>query len=81
MHRDAVVESRRLKPEISPLGAHGIPIRHELEFELALDLRPSEVRHPPLRHLALVVHDQDRSRRFYATISGLTVSSAVLTAP
>jgi catechol 2,3-dioxygenase-like lactoylglutathione lyase family enzyme/ribosomal protein S18 acetylase RimI-like enzyme len=70
MHRDAVVESRRLKPEISPLGAHDIPIRHELEFELALDLRPSEVRHQPLRHLALAVHDQDRSRRFYATYFG-----------
>jgi GNAT superfamily N-acetyltransferase len=40
MHRDAVVESRRLKPEISSLGADDIPIRHELEFELALDLPP-----------------------------------------
>jgi ribosomal protein S18 acetylase RimI-like enzyme len=42
MHRDAVVESRRLKPEISLLGADDIPIRHELEFELALDVRPPE---------------------------------------
>lgn len=42
MHPDAVVESRRLKPEISLLGAHHIPIRHELEFELALDARPPE---------------------------------------
>jgi GNAT superfamily N-acetyltransferase len=42
MHRDAVVESRRLKPEISLLGAHDIPIRHELEFELALDVRAPE---------------------------------------
>lgn len=41
MHRDAVVESRRLKPEISALGAHGIPIRHELEFELALHAQAS----------------------------------------
>jgi GNAT superfamily N-acetyltransferase len=41
MHRDAVVESRRLKPEISLIGAHDIPIRHELEFELAL-VRPPE---------------------------------------
>jgi ribosomal protein S18 acetylase RimI-like enzyme len=38
MHRDAVVESRRLKPEISLLGADDIPIRHELELELALAL-------------------------------------------
>jgi GNAT superfamily N-acetyltransferase len=33
LHRDALRESRRLKPEISEIGAHGIPIRHELEFE------------------------------------------------
>jgi hypothetical protein len=42
MHRDAVVESRRLKPEISALGADGIPILHELEFELVLDVQPPE---------------------------------------
>jgi len=46
MHRDAVCESRRLKPEISALGAHGIPIRHELEFELALHAQDSN-RRPP----------------------------------
>ena len=41
MHRDALIESRRLKPEISRLGADDIPIRHELEFEIefALDCR------------------------------------------
>lgn len=43
MHRDAVVESRRLKPEISALGAHGIPIRHELEFEVALPAQAASV--------------------------------------
>jgi ribosomal protein S18 acetylase RimI-like enzyme len=37
MHRDAVIESRRLKPEISTIGAHDIPIRHELEFEITFD--------------------------------------------
>ena len=37
LHRDAVLESRRLKTEISERGADDIPIRHELEFELALD--------------------------------------------
>ena len=42
MHRDAVVEGRRLKPEISPLGEHDIPIRHELGFQLALDVRQHE---------------------------------------
>jgi DNA-3-methyladenine glycosylase I len=33
-HRDAVTRGRRLKPEIGEAGEHGIPIRHELEFEL-----------------------------------------------
>jgi hypothetical protein len=35
-HRDALGESRRLKPAIPATGAHGIPIRHELEFELRI---------------------------------------------
>ena len=33
VHRDAVTESRHLKPEIPETGTDGIPIRHELEFE------------------------------------------------
>jgi GNAT superfamily N-acetyltransferase len=33
---NAVEESRKLKPEISQLGLHGIPIRDELELELTL---------------------------------------------
>lgn len=33
-HRDALDESRRIKPSIPKVGAHGIPLRHELEFEL-----------------------------------------------
>jgi len=32
-HRDAVAESRRLKPAIPATGNDGIPVRHELEFE------------------------------------------------
>jgi GNAT superfamily N-acetyltransferase len=32
-HRDAANETRRLKPELPELGNHGIPLRHELEFE------------------------------------------------
>ena len=32
-HQEAVTEGRRLKPEISEVGANGIEIRHELEFE------------------------------------------------
>jgi catechol 2,3-dioxygenase-like lactoylglutathione lyase family enzyme/GNAT superfamily N-acetyltransferase len=70
MHRDAVVESRQLKPDISLLGANDIPIRHELEFELVLSARRPEPRTPRLRHLALAVRDQERSRRFYATYFG-----------
>jgi N-acetylglutamate synthase-like GNAT family acetyltransferase len=35
-HRDAVDESRALKPELPPEGAHGIPIRHEIELEFPL---------------------------------------------
>jgi GNAT superfamily N-acetyltransferase len=35
-HRDAVEKSRELKPELPPTGAHGIPIRHEIEFEYPL---------------------------------------------
>ncbi len=36
VHRGAVDESRRAKPTIPLVGAHGIPIHDELEFELAL---------------------------------------------
>ena len=32
-HRDAATETRRLKPELPETGDHGIPLRHELEFE------------------------------------------------
>ena len=35
-HRDAVTRSRKLKPELPELGAHGIPIQHEIEFEYPL---------------------------------------------
>ncbi len=33
---DGVEVSRRVKPSIPTEGAHGIPLRHELEFELRL---------------------------------------------
>ena len=35
-HIGAMEQSRRLKPAIPLLGMHGIPIRHELEFEMTL---------------------------------------------
>ena len=36
LHRDAVTAGRQLKPEIPEVGDYGLPIRHELEFELLL---------------------------------------------
>jgi N-acetylglutamate synthase-like GNAT family acetyltransferase len=35
-HRDAVTNARGLKPELPEQGEHGIPIRHEIEFEYPL---------------------------------------------
>lgn len=40
-HRDAVSDNRALKPELPEIGAHGIPVRHELEFEAPLRLNDS----------------------------------------
>jgi GNAT superfamily N-acetyltransferase len=37
LHRDAVTEARKLKPEIPLIGGDGIAVRHEIEFELSLD--------------------------------------------
>ncbi len=39
MHRGAVDESRKYKPEIPLLGMDGIPIRDEIELEMALEER------------------------------------------
>lgn len=36
VHRNAVEVSRRLKPQIPPIGLDGIPLRDELELELML---------------------------------------------
>lgn len=36
VHRNALEASRKLKPEIPFTGQDGIPIRHELEFEITL---------------------------------------------
>jgi N-acetylglutamate synthase-like GNAT family acetyltransferase len=36
LHRDAVAAARLLKPEIPATGEDGIPIRHEIEFDLIL---------------------------------------------
>ena len=39
VHRGAIAESRKLKPEISLFGAGGRPIEDEVEFELVLEER------------------------------------------
>jgi ribosomal protein S18 acetylase RimI-like enzyme len=36
IHRDAIEQSRDMKPQIPLTGAHGIPIRDEIELELLL---------------------------------------------
>ena len=36
VHRDALAESRRLKPSLPPVGRDGIPLRDEFELELQL---------------------------------------------
>ncbi|RMH28221.1 MAG: GNAT family N-acetyltransferase [Planctomycetota bacterium] len=36
IHRNAVQEARKLKPEIPDIGLDGIPIRHEIEMEYRL---------------------------------------------
>jgi DNA-3-methyladenine glycosylase I len=36
IHRDALNESRRLKPQIPIIGLDGIPLRDEIELELTL---------------------------------------------
>ena len=37
-HKNAVIELRRIKPEIPQLGFDEIPIRHEIEFEYLINL-------------------------------------------
>ncbi|MEM6284414.1 MAG: GNAT family N-acetyltransferase, partial [Chloroflexota bacterium] len=36
VHRDAITEARRLKPEIPLVGMDDIPIRDEIELEMRL---------------------------------------------
>jgi N-acetylglutamate synthase-like GNAT family acetyltransferase len=37
VHVDALEHSRKIKPVIPEIGLHGIPMRHEIEFEYLLD--------------------------------------------
>jgi ribosomal protein S18 acetylase RimI-like enzyme len=34
VHRNAIADARRLKPEMPLIGEHGIPIRDEIELEI-----------------------------------------------
>ena len=36
-HKDAMIKSRKLKPEIPETGNDNIPIKHEIEFEIRID--------------------------------------------
>ncbi|MFC0214263.1 GNAT family N-acetyltransferase [Paenibacillus chartarius] len=36
IHYDAITEARKLKPAIPLIGDDGIPVRHEVEFEMIL---------------------------------------------
>ena len=36
LHRNALEQSRRLKPEIPLVGVDGIPLKDEIELELCL---------------------------------------------
>jgi len=36
VHRDALKQARKLKPEIPLIGKHGIPLRDEIELEMIL---------------------------------------------
>ena len=40
IHRGAITESRRLKPQIPRTGHAGIPIEDEIEFERLIDRQP-----------------------------------------
>ena len=43
VHRDAMEESQRIKPEIPTIGKNGIPLRDEIEMEMLLS---PEARNP-----------------------------------
>jgi GNAT superfamily N-acetyltransferase len=42
VHRNALEQSRKLKPEISLIGKYGIPIRDEIELEMILNTTASQ---------------------------------------
>lgn len=37
IHQGAIIEARKLKPEIPEIGLHGIPLRDEIELEYSLE--------------------------------------------
>ena len=44
VHRSAINRSRKLKPEIPEFGAYGIPLRDEIELEMALPVTTRQVK-------------------------------------
>jgi hypothetical protein len=36
IHRNALAQSRKIKPQIPLIGDHGIPLRDEIELEIPL---------------------------------------------
>jgi len=38
IHRNALEQSRKIKPQIPLIGDHGIPLRDEIELEIPLRL-------------------------------------------
>jgi DNA-3-methyladenine glycosylase I len=43
VHRDAITEARRLKPEIPALTVDGVAIRHEIEMEKLVGQPASDI--------------------------------------
>lgn len=40
VHQNAITEARKIKPSIPLIGFEGIHVRHEVEFEFNLNLKP-----------------------------------------
>ncbi|WP_457943772.1 GNAT family N-acetyltransferase [Caproiciproducens sp. LBM24188] len=43
LYRNALESARKLKPEIPLIGDHGIPLRHEIEFEYLLSPQKEQI--------------------------------------
>jgi catechol 2,3-dioxygenase-like lactoylglutathione lyase family enzyme len=72
LHRNAVNDSRRLKPEIPLTGMDEIPIQDEIELEIVLEreMAPNIV---GIHHAMVTIPpgEEEAGRHFYCTILGL----------